>query len=267
MKKFLLLLLAIFLSLLTISCSNNTDAPVEETLSPRDQELSERVIADKITINDGMAYKIADDTTLEAVTEISTQIIQCRIEKQNSVKFNDIAEPIFRYDVVVEEVFLDSTNMIEKGDTIEIASSNGLIKGSDYASISKNSMHARKFGYDKKVYAENEYILCSAFGSIPYEVGKTYIVYLTDRYYNDAKLFADVGRNYNREYTDGVIYSGVEYKKERITYDSYIAQLKKDVQNRSGRVDEVGVDQYLAELGERQYKEYLAKEQPLQKQP
>ena len=58
-----------------------------------------------------------------------------------------------------------------------------MVTAKEAAAMVKDTLRAKKFGILQGEYADNEYIRCSTWGAIPIEVGKSYILFLTDEYY------------------------------------------------------------------------------------
>ena len=247
MKKIIaFLMMTVILSSL-MSCAKQVNIEMTE----RDKEISERIIAEKIgvTSNDLMSV-IADVNNIEAITEISTQIVVCRVNKLQKAFVTEIGLLRFIYGVIIEEIYMDVNNMLKVGDTITISTAKGIIKGNDFKELFGNSERAQKIGYANREYEDNEYIASSSYKGIPVEVNKTYIMYLTDMYFESENLYAETGRQFIYEYTNGVLYQGLDYQKMDIDIEQLKNQITTDIKNRTGRVDEIGYDNYLEELGE-----------------
>jgi len=105
-------------------------------------------------------------------------------------------------------------------------------------------------------YADNEYIISSVNDAIPVEVGKSYIMFLTDRYLETEGKYGEMGREYLFEYTNGRIYRGKSMTVNEKNFDQTLSEIKAQISLRTGRADEVGWNQYMFELGERQRAEY-----------
>ena len=249
MKKMNILLIVLLMLFSLVSCKQYQ----ENNITVRDKEIAERNIVDVIGFtSDNMMYNVADLNSIEAITEISTQIILCRVDKVEEVFMTEINLLRFIYDVTIEEIYMDVNNMLKIGDTVKVSTAKGIIKGRDFNKIAGNSAHAQKFGYANKNYEDNEYIVSSSFGGIPVEEGKTYIMYLTDRYFENEKLYAETGRQFIYEYSDGVLYQGLDYEKMDINIIKLKEQITRNIKNRTGRADEIGFDNYIDELGEMQ---------------
>ena len=201
-----------------------------------------------------MASEIADVNNIEAVTEMATQILLVNINKLEKVSVTQLYLLDFTYDATIEKIYMDISGKLKKGDSITVTSPQGIIKGTEFVKLAKNSKHAQKYGYANREYTENDYIISSVFDGIPIEEGKKYIMYLSDDYLEKYSVYPDIGRMYLYEYTYGVLYKGSDYIKMNVSIKELEAQISKDIKNRTGRADEIGVDAYIDELGELQRK-------------
>lgn len=243
MKRFtnnISLFIILICGILLIACSSNS-------------KVSDRIIVQQYGFKTlEMADAIAELNTIESITEISSNVVLCKVIKLNNVSVTQTNQLDFEYEVQIEKVYLNANNLLNDGDIITISSSEGIIKGSEFNKLIKDSKHANKFGYANIEYKENEYITSSYYDAIPIEVGKTYIMYLTDRYYETYKVFAESGRMFLYEYTDEVVYSGSEFLKNDLSFEELETQIYNAIKNRTGRADEIGYHSYLEELGKTQ---------------
>jgi len=257
-----LIIIAVFTALiLAASCSDVVvTIPID-----RDKELSERVIVQHIgpTFDDDSMFSlIADINNIDAVTELSTQIILCHVEKVNDIVFTEHYTLNFEYTVTVKDIIFDVNKRLKVGDSITVSTPKGLIKGNDFTELVKDTEHAKKFGYQDRVYKENEYIASSSFRGIPMEAGKDYIICLTDIYVDSVKIYVDEGCRFLWEYTNGVIYTGLEYVKTDVGYEELKSNLNRVLARRTGRADEIGAMEFIKELGVRQAAEKEARQRP-----
>ncbi|MCQ2431397.1 MAG: hypothetical protein MJ175_02205 [Clostridia bacterium] len=247
--------IAILLALMTIisilsSCGNSADQ--ESNIHSVDIE-PERVIVQEFGyISPSMSSQIADVNNLEAVTEISSHIIKCEIKSLDNVIYTDTDEFNFEYSVEVVEIMLDVSGTLAVGDIIPVTSSEGIMKASEAAKMIKDSPRAKKFGILQGKYNDNDYITSSTWDAIPIEVGKTYIMFITDRYYADEGVYAESGRSFLFEVEEQSVYSSRAMTRNKKTTNDIVSEILAQIEVRTGRADEVGVDQYMIELGEKQ---------------
>lgn len=78
---------------------------------------------------------------------------------------------------------------------------------------------------------------------------------MTDMYLENGGHYVDGSRMFAYEYTDGVLYKGVDRVKTDMTIDMLETQIADDLSKRTGIVDEVGVDEYFEILGAEQQKQ------------
>ena len=141
---------------------------------------------------------------------------------------------------------------INIGDIIPVTSSEGIMKASEAAKMIKDSPRAKKFGILQGKYNDNDYITSSTWDAIPIEVGKTYIMFITDRYYADEGVYAESGRSFLFEVEEQSVYSSRAMTRNKKTTNDIVSEILAQIEVRTGRADEVGVDQYMIELGEKQ---------------
>ncbi len=203
-----------------------------------------------------MVYRFVDLSGPEAITEISSHIVMCKILSVEDVVFTDTAEFNFRYSIQVEDILFDATSTLEIGDVISITSSEGIMKASEAAEMIGHTARSQKLGILQGEYGENDYILCSSYNAIPIEVGHTYILYLTDRYLEAEGVYAESGRSLLYEYTeDGEVFTTRNMTPCTENIDQVLDRVNGLIQKRSGRVEQVGFDRYTNELAARQRRE------------
>ena len=239
-------------SVLTISSCSSVK------LTAREIEIQERNVVETLNTDPrGNASAYVDMNNIEAMTEVCTQIVLCKVEKCNNIEFTEFGSFYFTYDMKIEKIYMDTEDKFNSGDIIPVGSNKGIIRGDEFIKLSSKSAQAQKYGYDKREYTSDDYIIKTNFGAIPIEVGKSYIVYLTNIYLENQGIYAEFGRMFAYEYTDGILYKDMDYKRMDMTLAQLEAQIKADIDKRTGRADEIGIDACLDELGERQRKEYL----------
>lgn len=204
-----------------------------------------------------MASRIADVNIPEAVTELSSQIVICTVDSMDEMQFTDIGLWNFTYSVTVEEILMDTHELLTIGDQIHMTSGEGIVKAADAAEIVRDTERARKFGILQDTYGEDDYIVSSTWDAIPIEVGKTYLVYLTDEYLANEGVFAEDGYSYLYEIDGGEIRYGMDALTDSRTAEELVTSVEEQIANRTGRADEVGASQYMQELGEAQAAEAL----------
>lgn len=239
-------LLTLCAALLLVSCS-----------TAREAEIQSRNVAEVFNSDPrNNACGGPDIDNIQAITELSTQILLCHVEKISDVEFTQLGSFCFTYEMKIEKILMDVSGELKENDIIPVSSTKGIITGTQFLEACAGSPQAQKFGYTKREYKENDIIISTAFGCIPIETGKSYLIYLVDSYDIGDKLdeYIEFGRMFLYEYTDGVLYEGMDYKKMKISYKQLEKQISADVKNRSGRRDEIGAMGYIRELEEQQRK-------------
>lgn len=200
-----------------------------------------------------MSSWIADVTTFDAVNELSTQIVKCKIVEIDYLEPTVFSTISFKYNVEIEEIYLDVGKRLSVGDVVTVSSNNGIVKASEAEKLFKNSAAASKYGIlQDGPYAENDYIVYSMFDGIPIEVGNTYVLYLTDDYLDTENVYADIGYSYSYVITDSGVYGGADIVKLNMNEEELRNLVKKGISKRTGRVQEVGRNQYISELAAEQ---------------
>ena len=245
----ILLALTTIMSILS-SCGNS--AGQENIIQPDNIEPERIIVQEFGYISPSMSSQIADVNNLEAVTEISSHIIKCVIKSLDNVIYTDTDEFNFEYSVEVVDIMLDVSSTLSVGDIIQVTSSEGIMKASEAAQMIKDSPRAKKFGILQGEYNDNEYITSSTWDAIPIEVGKTYIMFITDRYLADEGVYAESGRSFLFEVEEQSVFNNRAMTMSTKTTNEIVSEILAQIAVRTGRADEVGVDQYMIELGEQQ---------------
>ena len=233
MKRIIILLAAILFVL--ISCQKQQS----DIMTEREQEIAARLVAGTLGIGEGNLIEWAIDVRdINAVTKSASQIVLCRIEKLEKVSLGYmLADLNFEYEVIIEDIYMDVNNILKTGDRVTVSSIKGIITGNEYKKLaasaySKTRAFSHVQEYSNREYEENEYILSSSFNSIPFEVGRTYIMYLTDNWIEKNNCYYETGYEFSYEYTEGTLYYGIEYKRMDIDIIELKEQILNDVKNR-----------------------------------
>lgn len=247
MKRNLLLSLAFaILMLLTVSCEKVEPEPPKNIV----RELGLK------SASDSMASYIANLDNLEAVTELSSHVIKCEIISCDNISTTEMSALNFDYSVKVLDIIMDTRNTIKVGDIIPVNSSEGIIKVSEFVELIKNDPLKLKYYRIPETYTDNDYVVSSNFNAVPIEVGKTYIMYISDHYLENYGVYSESGRAYLYEYNDDEIHSQRSMTLSEESTDDIIAMIKAQAELRTGRADEVGEDIYMEELGQKQAEEH-----------
>lgn len=224
--------------------------------SPKTKQFADgRVFVYEFTSENVVGTYLADYNTLEAVTELSSQFVKCRINKTNHVEYTDTNRLSFEYEVEILDIYLNIDNRIAIGDVIRVVSSEGMMKAREAAALLDES-RAEKLGIlREELYLEDEYVTSSAWDAIPIEVGKTYLMFLTDDYLETEGVYVESGLSYLYEYDDQTVYCRNRMFVSDLTTGEILSQMQAQIEKRTGRADEVGRQQYLVELGEKQRQE------------
>lgn len=255
MKK-LISITMIVLICMTVICSCSEKDQNYDPLEGRN------IVSSEIHKTYDLSSTWVDTKTFEAVNELSTQIVKCKITGINYLQTTVMNTISFKFDAVVEEIYMDIGDQLDVGDSIIVSSSNGIIKASEAEELFKDDSSAKKYGiFQDGPYDENDYAVYSNFDSVPIEVGMSYVIYLSDDYLESEGVYADCGFSYTYAITDnGSVYSGADITKSDMNESELIKFVKDGIEARTGRVQEVGRSEYLSELAERQAAERNAAE-------
>ncbi len=202
-----------------------------------------------------MGDMIADVNNYEAITELSSQIVLCEIKDLVDVTVTEIGLFSFRYDIEILDILLDVGDRLQIGDTVQITSSEGILKAVDAAELIADTPRAKKLGILQGEYSDDDYIIASTWDAIPVEVGNCYLMYLDDDYLESEGVYAESGRSYLYEYHDQVVYSGRDMIKNESSLSEILETVSGYISMRTGRADEIGEAAYLLELQDRQIQE------------
>ena len=209
------------------------------------------VIIQKYGFSGGMADISVDLNNFVDITEMSSQIIECTVIETKNIKVNDLFDLVFTYSIKVDDIFLDTSGKLKNGDVLEIMTTEGYIKAADIypLMLEKDAERARKLGlFTDRDYKPNEYVLSSSWDAIPMEVGRTYIVYLTDQFFDKQGVYSECGYSYLFDVTESDVY----WRSDLILYDLKRSDLITTIQGyisaRTGRADQLGWSQYMAEV-------------------
>lgn len=241
MKKFICLLLA---AVLLCSCAAETlpEETAAETVVP------EKNIIRTFGVRDNsLASYIVDFNNLEYITELSTQVMMLKVLSRDDAEAGEIGTLNFQYTAEIIEIYLDTSGEFEIHDEIRFSSNEGIMKAKDAAKLFEGSARAQKLGILQGEYTENDYIVSTNYNAVPIETGRTYIVYLSDEYLESDGSYTDIGRSYLYEIDNDNAYMGYREPESQKTED-IIAQIKEDLENRTGRVDEIGPKAYRSEI-------------------
>lgn len=228
MKKILLFLLtaAIFLS----SCAK--------------EDPQRNIVAEFGFSRDDALSFTSIDYTVDIITEVSSHIAAVEIV---SVKYGALEElsADFKYEVKVVKEFLDTTDTISRGDTLLVQCNEGIMPARDAQTLMEGTGAEL---YLTGEYGENDWITASNHGALPVEVGKTYLMFLTDDYLEAHGMYAECGSQYLFEYKGGLFPS--LYAENADAAAVTLDHVKSAVKNRTGRADEIGLEAYIRELNE-----------------
>ncbi len=209
------------------------------------------IIIQKIGFTGGMAEISVDLNNFVDVTEMSSQIIECTVLETKNISVNDLFDLVFTYSVWIDDIFLDTSGKLRKGDTIDIMTTEGYVRASNICALmrDKDAARAEKLGlYADREYAPNEYVLSSSWDAIPMENGRSYILYLTDQYLEKQDVYSECGYSFLFDVTGKDVY----WKSGFIKYDlkkiALIKQIREYIDARTGRADEIGWGKYMSEV-------------------
>lgn len=204
-----------------------------------------------------MASPIADTNNPEAIAELSSQVVICEISALDRAIVNGIGDLHFYYTATIKEILYDRDLIFTVGDSITVSSSEGILPANEAKALYHDSAYAKKYGVMQGEYSADDYVRSSFDNAIPIQVGETYLMYLTDRYFAREKVYAENGQQYLYLCKDNTLYAGREGIKTDVTLEKMKMQVSKQMAARTGRADEIGHSAYLNELGKRQAEERL----------
>ena len=88
--------------------------------------------------------------------------------------------------------------------------------------------------------------------AIPIEVGKRYLIYMSDEYLASEGVYAEDGYSYLYEIDGNTVRYGMDALTDSRTPEELIAAVEAQIASRTGRADEIGSSQYIDELGKAQ---------------
>jgi len=199
-----------------------------------------------------MGMMIADVNNYEAITELSSQIVLCRVTERTDTAVTQTGLFSFGYKLEILDILMDVGNRLQIGDTVRMISSEGILKAADAAELVADSPRAKKLGILQGEYTDEDYIISSTWNAIPIEVGNCYLMYLNDDHWEEEGVYTESGRGFLYEYHGQTVYSGREMTKSERTLSEIIGTVDRYIAGRTGRADEIGAAAYMQELGKRQ---------------
>ena len=245
MIKRFTLCLSISLVLLLTSCQN-TKLISDASADVLDPEI--KIVRTFGVKDNSLSSYIVDFNNIEYITELSSQIMMLKVISMDEAEVGSLGNLNFQYTAEIMEIYLDTSGDFEVHDKIHFASNEGMMKAKDAAKLFEGSARAQKLGILQDEYSDNEYIASSNYNAVPIEVGKTYIIYLSDEYLESDGSYTDIGRSYLYEVNTTNARMGYENPIETNTTNDLISQIKEDIQSRTGRVDEIGPSAYRKEI-------------------
>lgn len=212
----------------------------------------ERNIVETFGYIEPMGDMIADVNNFEAVTELSSQIVLCKVNKLLDVTITETNLFSFRYEIEILDILFDVDEKLQIGDMVEITSSEGILKATEAAALIGNTPRAQKLGILQGEYSEDDYIISSTWNAIPIEAGNCYLMYLDDDHLESEGVYAESGRSYLYEYHGQTVYSGRDMVRSELDLSEIMETVKGYISMRTGRADEIGDTAYMIELGEQQ---------------
>jgi len=182
------------------------------------------------------------DYTVDIIAEVASHIAAVEVV---NVKYGALEELSgdFKYEVKVVKEFLDTTDTVKKGDTLLVQCNEGIMPARDAQTLMAETGAEL---YLTGEYGENDWIIASNHNALPVEVGKTYLMFLTDDYLEAHGMYAECGSQYLFEYKGGLFPS--LYAENEDAAAVTLADVKSAVKNRTGRADEIGMEAYISEL-------------------
>ncbi|MBQ3126546.1 MAG: hypothetical protein IJC15_05690 [Clostridia bacterium] len=199
-----------------------------------------------------MGSPVADTNNPEAVAELSSQVVICEINALERAIVNGVGDLHFYYTATVKEILFDRDDALSVGDTITISSSEGIISANTAKALYNNSAYSQKYGVLQGTYAPNEFVRSSFDNAIPIQAGETYLMYLTDRYFLQEKVYAENGGQFLYLIQNNKVYTGRNGEKNSLTLGKLKQEVGAQMAARTGRADEIGHSAYLTELGQKQ---------------
>ncbi len=207
------------------------------------EEKTERNIVAKFGFSRDDALSFTSiDYTVDIITEVSSHIAAVEIV---DVKYGALEELSgdFKYEAKVVKEFLDTTDTVKKGDILLVQCNEGIMPARDAQTLMAETGAEL---YLTGEYGENDWIIASNHNALPVEVGKTYLMFLTDDYLEAHGMYAECGSQYLFEYMGGLFPS--LYAENEDASAVTLDDVKSAVKKRTGRADEIGMESYILEL-------------------
>lgn len=238
------LLIAILFFTMIVSATSCSFIPVtEENIEPHE----ERVYVQEFGTDPAqMGTSISGLDTWAEVTEMASHIFIGHIKDVKHVSVLETNDLWFHYDVEVIDILMNTHEPLEIGDRITVSATEGVLRASEAKALIGDSARAQKFGIlQNESYADNEYVRASACNAIPIEVGKTYLMYVTDQYLEEEGLYAHMGRSHLFECNDNEVRIGRTFNLAESSFDEILTEAKTLIAQRSGQADILGYTGYI----------------------
>lgn len=252
MKKLLSLLFVLLLIVpFAVACTNeDTDCEeTEETVIPAGPYDGKNVVQE-MGFKELLASWICDPTTEEAIYEFSQQILKVKILERTDVMFAETGLLCFTYKAEVEKVYMDVTDTLKEGDVITLYASQGFLTAEEAGEVIPDG---KFITFDESLYEEGDYVCSSIFDGIPIEAGVSYVMHTV---YNDYwEGYSDMSYSHIFGIYGDDIYQGKDAQKCGFTLAELEEQIMEGIENRSGRLEEIGESALMKELGQKQFEE------------
>jgi hypothetical protein len=233
----LLFISCLFIAMSLFSCSQDIKS------IPNIQE--KNIIANLGFTPGDNSLTYGSEVTKEDVLEISNIWVLAEIIDSTKVNFDSLMGIInFEYAAEIKKIYYSTNSDISVSNIITISSNSGIISANELQDMAGSSAHAQKFGYLNGEYTDNDYFISSSFNKIVLEVGKQYIIYLTDSTKESYGVYTDRSYGFVYEYSDGHLYSEIDRKESSKTIEMLEQEIYEEASNRTGIVEEIGISGY-----------------------
>lgn len=230
MKRTTLLLLSLFFFMLMISgCAEKSE--------------NDRVVIGNLAPVEGdLVYDIS---TIEGATECADLIVMGKINKLIETTVSDETDlPQFLYEVEILKIYYDRHSVLSVKDTVKFSSRSGYMPAIEYAEHMSKSKRGQKFNIAQDDYSSNEYFEFASFGSLAFDIEKTYIMFLDNDSPATSPVYREATYTQMYEISNSNLKQGTTKNISDFSLPELETAIYSAVSNRSGELDD-GLTAYL----------------------
>ena len=188
---------------------------------------------------------IYNTDTIEGATEYADLIVMGKLTRLIETTISDETDlPRFLYEVEIVKIYYDRNSELSVNDTVKFSSCSGYMSAIEYAEHMSESERGQKFNIAQDDYSSNEYFEFASFGSLAFDVGKTYIMFLDNNSPETTPLYREATYTQMYEISDSDLMQGTTRSVSDTTLSDLESAIEEAVSNRSGELDN-GLTAYL----------------------